>query len=253
MPKYRQLHTKIVDSYDFSEMPDDFTRVFWLLLIVVVDSEGRGIDNPAWIRSRMFPLREDVMFDQIDGAMDWLDRRRMIRRYEINNRKYFDLPTFQTYQSGTDKEAKSVLPPAPELLPTNSVPAPELVRVNTIQYNAEAEADAPASAKPPPEAATPRPATALPTEMDLERIFTQVTGLMTIPATSRADDYERLHAIYNNKRGDSVEYLRPFWKAWTDRGYNKSNTAWLDWAITSEIPKQRSPNGAVNKVWTETE
>jgi predicted GIY-YIG superfamily endonuclease len=25
MPKYRQLHTKIVDSFDFNEMPDDFT------------------------------------------------------------------------------------------------------------------------------------------------------------------------------------------------------------------------------------
>jgi hypothetical protein len=45
MPTYRKLHTKIVDSYDFAEMPDDFTRVFWMLLIVTVDSEGRAIDN----------------------------------------------------------------------------------------------------------------------------------------------------------------------------------------------------------------
>lgn len=137
MPKYRQLHTKIVDSFDFAEMPDDFTRVFWLLLIVVVDSEGRGIDNPAWLRSRMFPLRQDIDFRQIEEAMIWLATRGMIICYEVDGRYYFTIPTFRTYQSGTEKEAKSVLPPCPELLQTYSRVTPELLRVNTIQYNTD--------------------------------------------------------------------------------------------------------------------
>jgi len=137
MPKYRQLHVKIVDSFDFSEMPDDFVRVFWLLLIVIADSEGRAIDNPAWLRSKMFPLREDVNAKQINNALDWLDKRGMVLRYHVDGKGYFCIPKFQQYQSGTSKEAKSVLPPPPSEGSDNSVPTPEQVRSGyaPIQYN----------------------------------------------------------------------------------------------------------------------
>lgn len=113
MPTYRKLHTKIIDSYDFAEMPDDFTRVFWMLLIVVVDSEGRAIDNPAWLRSKMFPLRSDVEASQIEHSLSWLAERKMIIRYQVDGRGYFQVVTFKDYQTGTDREAKSVLPAPP--------------------------------------------------------------------------------------------------------------------------------------------
>lgn len=140
MPKYRQLHIKILDSFDFAEMPDDFTRVVWLLLIAVVDSEGRGIDNPAWLRSKMFPLRHDVELTQIEGAMDWLGNREMVERYQVGGKYYFQIYTWKTYQTGSDKEGKSVLPAppikekvTPEELPTYSEPTPP--QYNTIQDN----------------------------------------------------------------------------------------------------------------------
>jgi len=132
MPTYRKLHTKILDSYDFSEMPNDFTRVFWMLLIVTLDSEGRAINNPAWLRSRMFPLRDDVTNEQITDSIDWLSRRSMVIQYEANGRSYFYVPNFKKYQSGTEKEAKSVLPAPPttqELVKTSSIPSPEEVDV----------------------------------------------------------------------------------------------------------------------------
>jgi len=121
MPQYRKLHTKIIDSYDFAEMPDDFCRVFWMLLIVSVDSEGRAMDNPAWLRSRMFPLRDDVSADHIERTLSWLANRKMIVRYQHNDRGYFYVPKFKTYQSGTEREAKSVLP-GPDLLMSCSGP-----------------------------------------------------------------------------------------------------------------------------------
>ena len=65
MPKYRQLHYKIIDSFDFNEMPNDFTRIVWVLLTLVLDSEGRGIDNMAWVKSKMFPMRNDVDIAQL--------------------------------------------------------------------------------------------------------------------------------------------------------------------------------------------
>lgn len=120
MPKYRQLHLKTLDSFDFNEMPDDFTRVVWMLLMLILDSEGRGIYNMAWIRSKMFPIRQDVKIDKLQAAFDWLKNRAMIKVYEVGGREYFYIPKWKNYQSGTKKEAESLLPVPPELLRTNS-------------------------------------------------------------------------------------------------------------------------------------
>ena len=135
MPKFRQLHTQIVNSFDFAEMPNDFTRVLWLMLIVIVDSSGRGIDSPAWVRSMAFPLRQDVEIEQVEAAMAWLESRSMISRYQVEGRRYFEINTFRSYQSGLENEAKSKLPanpdelPAnPDLLQSNSRPTPDLLQ-----------------------------------------------------------------------------------------------------------------------------
>lgn len=125
MPKYRNIYCKITESFDFAEMPNDFVRVFWVMLIVIVDSEGRGIDNVSWLRSKMFPLRDDVAPDQIKEAMEWLDTRGMIIRYQVDGKGYFTLTNFVGYQSGLNKEAPSVLPGIPEELQTNSGGTPE--------------------------------------------------------------------------------------------------------------------------------
>ena len=109
-------------------MPDDFTRVFWLLLIVAADSEGRMIDNYAWLRSRMYPLRSDVKDAQIEATLTWLVSRGMIVRYTVDGRGYFYIVKFKSYQTGTEREAKSTLPAPPELLATNSRVSQELVR-----------------------------------------------------------------------------------------------------------------------------
>jgi DnaD/phage-associated family protein len=135
MPKYRQLHTKIIDSFDFNEMPDDLTRVVWLLLTLILDSEGRGIDNMNWVKSNMFPMREDMTPELLDAPFDWLAGKKMIVRYEANCRKYFYIPTFKDYQTGTKKEAPSLLPPPPDELQSNS-------RVSTEQVVAAVSASA---------------------------------------------------------------------------------------------------------------
>ena len=132
MPTYRKLHTKIIDSFDFAEMPDDFTRVFWLLLIVATDSEGRMIDSPAWLRSKMFPMRSDVNGKQIESALSWLAERGMVVRYQYDGRGYFYVKRFKDYQSGTEKEAKSTLPAPPEQLQTHSVPTPDQLQSDSV-------------------------------------------------------------------------------------------------------------------------
>lgn len=127
MPKYRQLHLKTLDSFDFNEMPDDFTRVCWMLLMLILDSEGRGIYNMGWVRSKMFPIRQDISLDELQKSFDWLANRKMIKIYRVGERDYFYVPKWKYYQTGTKKEAPSNLPQPSDLVRSNSEATPEQV------------------------------------------------------------------------------------------------------------------------------
>jgi len=141
MPKYRQLHTKIIDSFDFNNMPDDFHRLSWILLTLVVDSEGRGIDAPAWIRAKMYPLREDVTNAMMEAVMKWLEDNKMVVRYQSEGNPYFVIPTWKDYQSGTAKEARSNFPPPP-IKETNQVRSNSGVPPEQVPSNSASDADA---------------------------------------------------------------------------------------------------------------
>jgi DnaD/phage-associated family protein len=212
MPKYRQLHTKIIDSFDFNEMPDDFTRVVWMLLTLILDSEGRGIDNPCWIKSKMFPLRYDVTDEQISNAFAWLAEREMIQRYSVNGRRYFCIPTFKDYQSGTQKEAKSLLPSPPGILRTNSGEAPEKVGAAESASASESESE---SIRP-----------------DIFLFYEQEIGPLTAMISDELKqaekDYphgwvrEAIHeAAIHNKR--SWKYVDTILKRWKRDGYKTDN------------------------------
>lgn len=110
MPKYRKLYVKTVESLDLNEMPDDTLRLFWVLLPTQLCREGRGLDNPAWIKSRVFPLRQDITAKDVGAMVDWLDKNEMIVRYEVEGRKYFYVPTFHKYQGDCSRETESDFP-----------------------------------------------------------------------------------------------------------------------------------------------
>ena len=122
MPTWRKLHTQILDSDGVHNAPDDFTRLLWYNMILVLDSEGRGIYNPAWIRSKAFPCRTDVTIEQVISAMAYLEKAEMIIAYEVGKRKYFYNPNWHKYQN-TTREAPSILPDPP-----NSRPTPDLLQ-----------------------------------------------------------------------------------------------------------------------------
>jgi hypothetical protein len=139
VPQWRKLHTKTLESLDINDMPNDFTRLTWVLLPLILDSEGRGLDNPVWLRSSIFPLREDVTLEMITEAMTWFSDREMIKCYQVGGRKYFCVPTFDKYQD-TKREAESKYPAPPEdsdlyneELPTNSgVTQDQLLNKSTL-------------------------------------------------------------------------------------------------------------------------
>ena len=147
MPRYRKLHVKALESLDINDMPDDFTRLFWVLLPLALDCEGRGIDSQAWLKSKVFPLRVDVTPAMLQDAWEWFTTRGMVIRYQVESRAYFYLPTFLTYQGDTGKEAESQYPVPPGLVQTYSGPTPELVESKSAS-DADTDADATTDADP---------------------------------------------------------------------------------------------------------
>lgn len=97
------------------------------MLPLGLDKEGRGLDNPSWIKAKIMPLREDVTGAMIEAAVSWCAQRGMIVRYEVDGRRYFYVPSFPKYQD-TSREAPSNYP-AP--LATNSRPTQDLLATNS--------------------------------------------------------------------------------------------------------------------------
>lgn len=231
MPQYRQLHLKILDSYDVAEMPDDSCRFFWVTLPLVLDSEGRGIDNPAWLRSKLYPIRDDITLDQISGWMDWLAGRGMITRYEVGGRGYFYATKFKTYQRGTEKEAKSVLPAPFDLLSTNSGATQEQVRVNADADSMQKQCSGAAANSP---------------YIRAYKTILSITSWTAIPVGN--DEQISIMQSICNKHGEgALDYCRPYYDEYRKR-YPKSNRlGWVDWAATGQIPdnKQQPKRGGM--------
>ena len=94
-------------------MPNDFTRLFWVLLPLGLSREGTIPANTALIRAKVFPMREGLDDGQIGEALTWFSSRDMIRYYEIDGRQYLWMTNFAKYQGNTDRESPSDYPPPP--------------------------------------------------------------------------------------------------------------------------------------------
>ena len=114
MTTYRKTYTKILESEDINDMPDDFTRLTWTWLPLIVDREGRSLDDLVYIRSKLYPRREDVTTAMISAAMQWFADHEMIRRYIARNKHYFYIINFLKYQGDTRRESASIYPPEGE-------------------------------------------------------------------------------------------------------------------------------------------
>lgn len=113
MPQWRKLHTRICQSLDVNDMPDDFHRLLWSWLPLGLDREGRILDNAALVKARVMPLREDVSLERVQQALDWYAEQGLLMRYSVNGRAYFYVPTFARYQGRRGRESPSVYPAPP--------------------------------------------------------------------------------------------------------------------------------------------
>jgi len=242
MPKYRKFHTKAVESLDINDMPDDFTRLMWVMLPLVLCAEGRGLDRPDWLKAKVFPLRFDVTEQMIAGAMDWYESRSMIRRYEVGGRGYFCLVNWHKYQGDTSREADSIYPAPPPVLvlsgsrvdqePVTRQSRPQGDAQGDAQEDAQGEADAeqqdPPSPSPPNGYSSKNPPPAV-----------KVWGDLT---NSSCPNWKIALEMHNAVGLDppNLKKWADVINAWLKRGYNGRNIdGLLDW-YRDGIPKGHS-------------
>ncbi len=94
---------RMIDSYIFE---DEFflelnitERLLWIGLIVrMADDQGRFMDNPALIRSFVFPI-DDIDVTDIAGYLDNFEEAGKIVRYEAGGKKLIQIVNWWKYQN----------------------------------------------------------------------------------------------------------------------------------------------------------
>lgn len=114
MANWRKLWNSVTEDETVDAMPDDFIRLTWVMLMLALDSEGRSIDRASLIRSKLYPIREDVTNERVQDALDWFANNGMIKRYTVSGRHYFYQVNHEKYQ-GTYRQRKEK---------PSSIPAP---------------------------------------------------------------------------------------------------------------------------------
>ena len=245
MPRYRKLYVKTVESQDLEDMPNDTYRLLWVLLPLQLCREGRGVDNPAWVKSKVFPLRQDISRDDIIEMMDWFAERKMIIRYEVADRRYFYIPTFHTYQGNTTKEAESIYPPPISSLQSNSRVTPEQVKPNGENIDT-----ASASEYMNNESAYYEYMQSYNTAKAVD-CYRQITGLPDPPAKSIDEVITNMQIAVDMVGSDTdrlIEEGKQEYKIWCNRktkngfDYSRTNPAWIERLINrlAEKPKIES-------------
>lgn len=256
MPRYRKLHTKITESFDVNDMPDDFTRLLWTWLMLGADRAGRMPDNPALVKAKVMPLRADVSNEQVAAALDWYAGHGMITRYTVSGRRFFYLTHFAELQGDTSKEAASVYPDPPtfnsdtgqELVESSARPEQDLRKTDS---GTDAQGDASTDASTEAESGDEKPSSPAPAATPRKPKRDQRTDHPAIKAVSAVtgkrpplEVYDRIIATVGDT--PDVERMADVFQRWRAHGYSPVNLeGWLfDWYVAGVPPARASPNGA---------
>ena len=88
-----------------------FEEVCFYRLLVQCDDYGRLDARPLILRSRLFPLREDIDADGVSAALSRLESVGLVAVYEAEGRPYLEICKWGTHQRVRNKRSKFPLPP----------------------------------------------------------------------------------------------------------------------------------------------
>jgi len=240
MPKYRKFYTKTVESLDINDMPDDFTRLLWVMLPLGLCAEGRGVDNPSWVKAKIFPLRLDVTFEMIEDALTWFSERGMICRYEVGGRCFFCILSWHRYQGNTERESETNYPPPPDESVPDSRQTPDKLPTDSRSQgdaHAQGEGDVPAQEQRSPH--PPAPDGPYP----VLEAYVEETGLKfpkgRAGKTMCAELVEAIGAA-----PEAVQTVRTILRGGIRLGWNPRNISWvIDHFKDGRVPGERRDNG----------
>jgi hypothetical protein len=88
-----------------------FEEVCFYRLIVQCDDYGRMDARPAILRSRLFPLKEDIGGKALGQALTALEWAGLVAVYEVQGRPYLQMCTWEDHQRVRNKRSKYPPPP----------------------------------------------------------------------------------------------------------------------------------------------
>ncbi|MFP4891249.1 hypothetical protein [Paraburkholderia sp. EG304] len=125
MPRSRTVKGGFFRSPDIQHTPVA-CRLLFISLWTQADREGRLEDQPWKIRDEAFPYDQDITEKDVDGMLDVLDYRDLIRRYVVEGQPLIFITKWRTHQHPHPKEAESKLPAPPE--------SPAKARQSRVQF-----------------------------------------------------------------------------------------------------------------------
>lgn len=84
-------------------------RLTWIGLWTYVDDEGRGRDDARLIKGELWPLEDEVTWQEVERDLTELSRSGHVVRYEVSNRRFLSIPTWTDHQV-ISRPTKSKLP-----------------------------------------------------------------------------------------------------------------------------------------------
>lgn len=237
-----------------------FDRLVWIgLFSVLADDQGRLLDSPALIRSKVFVYDQDVTDGMIENALNKIEKHIKITRYEKAGKRLIQINSWWKYQTPAWASPSKYTAPDGWTDRTKYHAAGNKVVTcnwdNIGGYVAgyvppvhsgieEGEGEVKGEVKGEVEGASPPPV--LSPSIEAATIYANVTGVMGIPASQYEKVIPAMLTIMANKNGTSQAYCQPYFDAWVKRGYNKGNPAWLEWALAGEIPPAKGKRGTKN-------
>lgn len=99
-----------VCTSDSIDKLDWFEEVLFYRLMVSCDDYGRFDGRTAVIKNRLFPLKESLTMEQVSKAMQKLVEVGLVCMYEVDNKPYMYLPTWEHHQTIRAKKSKYPVP-----------------------------------------------------------------------------------------------------------------------------------------------
>lgn len=153
MARGRMLNRSVCDSKKFHDLPSDTCRLFATWIIPYLDIRGVFQADPIFVRSKVFPRREDVTSDMVRGYLDAMEAVGLIARFECNGETWQHWPGFEHNQIGIRYDRESSDFPIPpgweppkqlELVPPNDGQNPAEEKLKEVKKKGKGKgADAP--------------------------------------------------------------------------------------------------------------